>query len=115
MDQLDRGSQRLLEESVPHRLADEERRRGLRAQVWPGQDEPESAGRRLLLAAALVGVVLVVVTMLAIAAGQHEEQAAAPDMGALRTPVGGPTLEVVRVQPPDWLRDGILASGSDRR
>ena len=82
--------------------------------MWLGQAEPESAGRRLLLAAALVGVVLMVVIMLAIAAGQHEEQTAAPDTGVLRTPVGGPTLEVVRVQPPDWLRAEILVSGSDR-
>jgi hypothetical protein len=115
MDQLDRGlRQRLLEETVRHRLADEERGRGTRAQMWPGQAEPESAGRRLLLAAALVGVVLVVVIMLAVAAGQRAEQTTELDAGALRTPVGGPTLEVVRVQPPDWLRAEILASGGDR-
>ena len=114
MDQLDRGAQRLHQETVPHRLADEERRRSMRAQMWLGQAEPDSAGRRLLLGAALVGVVLMVVIMLAVAARQHEEQTAAPDTGALRTPVGGPTLEVVRVQPPDWLRAEILASGSER-
>jgi len=114
MDQLDRGAQRLHQETVPHRLADEERRRGMHAQAWLGQAEPQSAGRRLLLAAALVGVVLLVVIMLAVAAGQHQEQTAAPDTGALRTPVGGPTQEVVRVQPPAWLRAEVLASGSDQ-
>jgi hypothetical protein len=81
--------------------------------MWLGQAEPESAGRRLLLAVALVGVALVVVVMLAVAAGQRAEQTAEPDTGALRTPVGRPTLEVVRVQPPDWLRAEILASGDD--
>jgi hypothetical protein len=114
MDQLDRSAQRLLAETVPHRLAEEERRRSMRAQAWPGQAEPGSAGRRLLLAAALVGVVLMVVIMLAVAAGQRAEQTTEPDADALRTPVGGPTLEVVRVQPPDWLRAEILASGGDR-
>ena len=115
MDQLDRGlRQRLLEATVRHRLADEERGRGTRAQMSLGEVEPESAGRRLLLAAALVGVVLLVVIMLAIAAGQHAQQTTEPDAGVLRTPVGGPTLEVVRVQPPDWLRAELLVSGSDR-
>jgi hypothetical protein len=115
MDQLDRGSrQRLTEETVRHRLAERERRRNLLARDRLGQAEPESAARRLLLAAALVGLVLLAVLLLANAAGQRAEQTPEPDAGVLRTPVGEPTTEVVRVRPPDWLRVRIVVAGADR-
>ncbi len=115
MDQPDRGlRQRLTEETVRHRLAEREHRRNLLARDRLGQAEPESAGRRLLLAAALVAVVLLAVLLLANAAGQRAEQTPEPDASVLRTPVGGPTTEVVRVQPPDWLRVESVAPGAER-